>query len=112
MKLRDYLMENKITQTAFAKRLGVDRAYLNLVIHGNKRPGKYLSIAISMMTCGVVGAEDLRNGGAAYKGNERSIFKKDNPYEGLSHYQKKKAMNHDNSSPQKQKGCNARELRQ
>lgn len=61
MKLKLYLVENRITVTDFSKELGVTRNYLSGIINGKLKCGKYLAQIIEMKTNGKIKAEELAN---------------------------------------------------
>lgn len=56
MKLKIYLCTNNITQTDFAKKLGISRSHLNLIVSGKQRPSKSLANLIETITEGEVTA--------------------------------------------------------
>ena len=59
MLLRQYLIENRITITEFAERVGVSRNYLNQLVLGNYKPGKSLAKVIESETQGLVKKQDF-----------------------------------------------------
>lgn len=60
MELLEYLYENGITVTGFARRLGVNRCTLSLVAN-NKRPASpILAVKIEKETNGVITRKQLR----------------------------------------------------
>jgi hypothetical protein len=59
MDLETYLKENKITKTAFAKKIGIHRSYLSNYIHKKMAFGKFLSEKIVIETNGEVSYASL-----------------------------------------------------
>ena len=56
---KEYLFYQEITQTDFAKKVGVSREYINLIAHRKTNPGKKLALAIEKETDGKVEAKML-----------------------------------------------------
>jgi DNA-binding transcriptional regulator YdaS (Cro superfamily) len=71
MDLETYLKENKITKTAFAKKIGIHRSYLSNYIHKKMAFGKFLSEKIVIETNGEVSYASLRQ-----SNEEGELFKK------------------------------------
>lgn len=59
MTLREFLKDNRITVTDFAKKLGCSRSYLSRVIWGDIKPGKMLAKVIELETKGKVTPKDF-----------------------------------------------------
>lgn len=53
MPLREYLEKHKMTQTAFAKKIGISREYMSRIMNGTK-PGPHLRAHIELVTGGAV----------------------------------------------------------
>jgi hypothetical protein len=83
MKLRDYLLDVNVTQVEFAKLVGINRPYLNLIIRGRRIPGKHLAVIISNMTGGVVSSKSLMDGSGAYTGGERGMVRRNKLSKGV-----------------------------
>lgn len=62
MKLKLYLVENKITITEFAEKLGCSRNHLGEIMNGRRKIGRSLAQLIEIKTNGEVKAEDLMRG--------------------------------------------------
>ena len=60
MKLLEYLYENGITVTGFARRLGVNRCTLSLVANNKRRASPILAVKIEKETNGVITRKQLR----------------------------------------------------
>ena len=65
MHLRTYLSRNGLTQSAFAKELGVKRQTVDRWLRGDRVPRPEMMRQIARVTDGKVGPEDLVNLGAA-----------------------------------------------
>lgn len=61
MKLKIYLCAHNITQTDFAKQLGVSRSHLTTIIGGKLKPSKTLANLIEILTDGEVTADYMLN---------------------------------------------------
>jgi len=73
MKLRNYLVENKVTQEEFAKELCITRSYFSQIVSGTRKPGKALAFRIEKMTDAKVTAKELLKGKAASKKKTRVV---------------------------------------
>lgn len=58
MKLKDYLLKNKITLTAFALKLGIARNSLHFYITKRRKIPRYVKLAIEYVSTGEVKRED------------------------------------------------------
>lgn len=58
MKLADYLADQKITQTDFARRIGVSNSMLSSLLNGIRRPGFDTIQAIAQATENAVRPDD------------------------------------------------------
>lgn len=61
MKLKLYLVANKISITDFCEKVGCNRGYMNDIANGKKIPGKHLAQAIEKETNGEITVKDLLN---------------------------------------------------
>jgi len=61
MKLKLYLVENKIEFAIFAKKISVSRYYLSLIMSGAKQPSVRVCLNIERETKGVVTLMDVIN---------------------------------------------------
>lgn len=59
MELRDYLSEREISQSNFAKKLGVTRARICQIVHKTTNPSIVLAYRIKEETRGEVSIEEL-----------------------------------------------------
>lgn len=59
MKLKLYLVENRISITDFCKEIGCSRMHLNDIVNGKRKCGKSLALLIELKTNGKVTAQDL-----------------------------------------------------
>lgn len=62
MKLKLYLVENRISITDFSKEIGCSRMHLNDIVNDKRKCGKSLAKIIEMKTNGEVKAEELLKG--------------------------------------------------
>lgn len=62
MKLKLYLIANRITIIDFSNKIDCSRVYLTNVVNGKKKPGKRLAKDIEIATNGEVTVFDLLNG--------------------------------------------------
>jgi plasmid maintenance system antidote protein VapI len=62
MKLKLYLVENRISITDFSKELGCSRMHLNDIVNDKRKCGKSLAQLIEIKTQGEVKAEELLKG--------------------------------------------------
>ena len=62
MKLKIYLVQNNITVTEFAERIGYSRSQISNIINGASNPSKRLAKAIEKATNGEVSADELLKG--------------------------------------------------
>ena len=81
MNIRDYLVDNGITQQDCADTIGVSRAHLSLVITGQRKAGRRIAAKIEQFTDGAIKADDILNGvstgyqGAAKRAAPKSMNK-------------------------------------
>jgi len=61
MKLRMYLVKNRITVAKFSKMMGYNSSYFSQLLCGNKKFSKTAAILIEFLTNGEVKAEDVLN---------------------------------------------------
>lgn len=61
MKLKLYLVANKIDAKSFAEMIGVSRYYLSQIINGSKQPSVKVCQAIEKHTGGVITLMDVIN---------------------------------------------------
>lgn len=54
MDIKNYLFEENISQSSFAKRLGITKSYLSRIITGKQEPGRFLIEKIEFITRGKV----------------------------------------------------------
>jgi len=59
MKLKLYLVENKISITSFSETLGCSRGHLNGIVNGKIKIGKSLAKLIEIKTNGKIKEKDL-----------------------------------------------------
>ena len=59
MRLKEYLFRNNIKVTTFARRIDVNRNYLNRIVLGHVRPGRFLAQTIELATNGNVKVQEL-----------------------------------------------------
>jgi plasmid maintenance system antidote protein VapI len=59
MHLREYLFQNRLKISEFAKTINYDRRYINDVVNGTKIPGRKLAEVIQKATNGDVTVEEL-----------------------------------------------------
>ncbi len=59
MKLKLYLVENRISITDFSKQIGCSRMHLNDIVNDKRKCGKSLALLIELKTNGQVKAEEL-----------------------------------------------------
>ena len=50
MKLKEYLIKNKINQQDFAKRLGIHYMHVNRIVNGRSFPSRKLALKIESLT--------------------------------------------------------------
>ena len=50
IKLKIWLVKNKMKASSFAKEIGVGESHISLIINGRKKPGRVLYIAIKKYT--------------------------------------------------------------
>lgn len=67
MKLKIWLVINKITITAFAEEVGITRTHLGEIINGRRKSGSTLAKLIEIKTNGEVKAEELMKGDLLWK---------------------------------------------
>ena len=67
MKLKIYLVMNKISITSFCKLIGCSRMHLNDIVNGKRRVGKSLAKIIELTTNGAVTAEELLQEGSEHE---------------------------------------------
>ncbi len=74
MKLRDWLIDRRITQKQFASAVGVTRCHLSSVMSGFKPAGKKLAKSIEVATHGNITSDDILSGRAiGYEGKKRKV---------------------------------------
>lgn len=61
MKLKEYFQKNHLSQAAFARKIGISRAYLCNILKGNRTPSLPLAKIIQDSTEGDVSLDDLFN---------------------------------------------------
>lgn len=62
MKLKIYLVENKITITDFCESIGCSRTHLGEIMNGRRKIGSSLAKLIEIKTNGQVTAQELLEG--------------------------------------------------
>jgi hypothetical protein len=58
MLLKEWLEQNNLNITAFAKNIEYERVYISVCMHGHRKPGKKFINAVEKFTCGLVKKED------------------------------------------------------
>lgn len=57
MTLKDWIEKRGITQSDFARRVGVQQSTVNKIIHGHRKPSMRVAYAIEVATNGAIKSE-------------------------------------------------------
>ena len=66
VKLNQYLIDVGATQEQFAESIGISPGYLNLILHGKRKPGINALMKLAEVTGGYIAFDDFHSETAQY----------------------------------------------